>query len=219
MTDLIDDMPQEVQLPRPKKPLKSVAKEPAAVVHRHAGRPQHYRDQLYNRQCLKCIQEDEQRRGKPQVHADDLERTIFLFPDMEPEAQVARLYIEQHYGQVPYQGSTCNLMLVTGLPDTQIVCVRRCPQPGKALTEYYRRILQADNKWIDVKAPFEELLGDVIESEPINVQEAVGEQRPSLLVQQAIDTNELVDRLCDVFAGYRVIKMNAPDTLVRVTSW
>jgi hypothetical protein len=135
-----------------------------------------------------------------------MERTIFLFPDYQPEERVCREYVKQHYLNAKIVGSKFNLPRVSQIPEIQLVAVRRQAPPGKELTPVYNRIIGADMKPRDLENPIALLVPDVLESAPISVSDAVDNVATSLLSDQAMNNSELVNRLCDVFHGYRVLR-------------
>lgn len=171
---------------------------------------------VYSAACPACQLDDKARREatEPQVAQEDLYRTIFLIPDYAPERQIASLYIQRRYPGAVNVGSSLNYRLVPQMPEIQIVVVARRPLPGSLVTPHLTKLLRADNKWEDVAVPLDDLVPEVLESAPILVGDTVKVSPSSLIMEQAVDVSELVERLCEASPGYRVFKQNPPDQLI-----
>jgi hypothetical protein len=171
---------------------------------------------IYSSACPACQLDDEKRRTaeEPQVKDEDLYRTIFLIPDYNPERQIAELYLKRRYPGAVNVGSSLNYKLVPQMPDIMIVVIARRAKPGYQLTPFLSKVLRADNKWEDVAVPHSELVAEVLESAVILVGDTVKVSPQSLIMEQAVDVSELVERIAEVAGGYRVFKQNPPDQLI-----
>jgi hypothetical protein len=208
--------PPKDATPRIKAPKLPKPQQLAPTVHvRHDN--DRRRQRHYVADCPACRLDDLKRRDMsqpPQVGAEDLYRTIFLIPDYAPEHRIAELYLQQRYPGAVNIGSSLNYNLVPQMPEIQVVVVCRRPVPGHEITPHVRKVLQADNKWIEESVPLTELVPEVLESAPIVVGDAVEVSAQSLVSASQVNTDELVERLAEVAPGYRIFRQNPPDQLI-----
>jgi len=192
-----------------------VGPKPKPLQHRHP------RDQrrhiVYNATCALCRQLDREREP---ISVEDIERTVFLVPEFQPERQICGAYLAKRYGDDAnlIVRDRIDLKLLARLMKAQIVvCVRRSvtSRPVKSHTQMLK---DTDGRTIEVARPYEDLIDEVIESEPLQVIDCVaGAVELGMFDEAVLDTDELVERLQELAYPFRAMRLNPPDTWLKIT--
>jgi hypothetical protein len=215
---------KEVQLPiKPGKKPSVFKAEPK--VHRHPVDPTRSKPVLYYVGCALCREEDEARRASetPNIPADQVDTTFFLYPDYAPEKQVCEAYLRRKYPNLNpgLHGSSVPRDRLMMVPEFQVVAVRRVPLLHRSLSPIFRREIMKDLTWHDVPVDQEDLIPEVLESAPISIADSIEAPTQTFFQSGSTSDAELVARLCDVFHGYRVatrVHIDPPSRHLYVTA-
>jgi len=174
-----------------------------AVTYKH----KHTNDEAYQHMCKACRAADaaRSRPGFCSVKEEDLARTTFLVPDSPYDGRVCRAYLAEKYPDAPYIGSSLDLAKLGGYAEgEQIVIVRRDPwpkQPGACMT----REKDEEGKWVYTDVDPATLIGEVVESAPVNVKLTVQLSAADRFSKSKLDISPLTRRLGELMAfPYRI---------------
>lgn len=197
------------------QPSPEAAKPAAKPMPAHKHPRDMRRHIVYSPSCQACRRLDEERAPVP---PEDIERTIFLVPEFIPEKQISTVYLQNRYGEDTELiiRDKFDLKLMARLMKAQIVVVVRRSR-GKPVKSHVRFEHREDGRQYEVQVPHIELIGDIVESAPIQVSDCVdGPEALGMFDEGMLDTAELVERLQEVTVPFRVAAPNPPDTFVKI---
>lgn len=160
----------------------------------------------YFHACPRCQYDDQKRMTEaPELDAAALDKTVFLVPDAQYDAQVARAYLLSRYGAAAkHVGNSIDIQRLSYVPGCQIVVCARRGINGKSPGPSTKRQKDEEGVWNDATVDPATYLAEIVESEPIVIADNLVASEASLLLDQSVDVSELIARLMEVAYPYRI---------------
>lgn len=221
-----DAIVPDAQLPTPKTEAKNpdgpaVHVHPTGIVEEVFGVDEQGRRQLrivpdrtptYISTCKGCKADDKARMAAPPSPKvlEHLEQTLFLIPEPEYDALVARAYIATRYpdaGNIVCAFHAEKLSYVKG---AQVVVVTRRGINGKQPGPRSKRTKDEEGTFYDQPIPPDTYLAEIVESEPIIVADCMDVVPATMFSEQSVDMREFTARLAERAHPFRIAPPSDP---------
>lgn len=161
--------------------------------------------------CKACQAADKARMAA-QPNIAHLEATMFLIPETQYDGMIARAYVAARYPEaenVVHQFSAEKLSYVKG---AQVVVITRRGKNGK-VGPRYKRTKDEEGTFYDQEQPPELYLDEIVESDPVVVDQHISVTAGTMYNEQSADFGQLVARLAERAVPFRIAPPNPPDKL------
>lgn len=167
------------------------------------------RQRTYIASCPGCIHADKARMAaEPSSH--NIETTMFLVPEPEYDGMIARAYVNERYPEaqnIVHAFSAEKLSYVRG---AQVVVITRRGKNGRPGPRY-KRTKDEEGTFYDAPVPPETYLSEIVESDPVIVEDCITVVAGNMYTEQSADFSELIARLAERAEPFRIAPPNAPD--------
>lgn len=161
------------------------------------------RELTYFAGCKLCQHLDVKRMAEePKLR--NLEQTLFLVPEPEYDNMVARAYIANRYPEAMNVVHAFHAEKLSYVKGAQIVVITRRGINGKVTGPRTKRTKDEEGTFYDAPIPPDTYLAECVESEPIVVADCISVTTATMFSDQTVDMTELVARLAEVAAPFRI---------------
>lgn len=161
------------------------------------------RELRYFAGCKLCQHLDQKRMAAPPT-LENLSQTLFLVPEPEYDNMVARAYIATRYPDAENIVHAFHAEKLSYVKGAQIVVVTRRGLSGKVTGPRTKRTKDEEGTFYDAPIPPDTYLAECVESEPIVVADCLDVVPATMFSDQSVDMTELVARLAEVAAPFRI---------------
>lgn len=159
----------------------------------------------YKFDCPRCLWDDAKRmENAPTMDEDELGCTLFLIPESQYDHAVARAYVAKRYPGKRNVAASFHAEKLAYVRGAQIVVISRRGQPGLPKGPSTKRAKDEEGVWCDMPVAPETYINECVESAPIVIADCMDVVEATMMTEQTINLDELVARLSEVVAPYRI---------------
>lgn len=169
------------------------------------------RQVTYRSDCKGCQHADRERMAAPPEPYDP-SATLFLIPESDYDNMVCRAYVQSRWPEAEHVIHCFNADKLSYVKNALVVVISRRGINGKTGPRT-KRTKDEEGTFYDAPIPPETYLNEVVESDPIRVDDCVRVTQGTMYAEESADFGELMARIAERCVPFRLAPPNPPDKL------